>query len=233
MMLEIEDLWVSVVTNGKKEILKGVNLKIGDKETHVLLGPNGVGKSCLIMTIMGIPTYKVMRGRILFDGKDITTLPINDRAELGIGLAFQNPPEIRGVKLGDIIRLCGGKVDSYLQKVSLDRDFGNRDVNLGFSGGERKRSELAQLFAMGPKLILLDEIDSGVDIESLELLGKETDSFISDYSCLIITHQGHILKYIKPDLAHILLNGKIIYSGDPDEVINKIREKGFRGVKND
>lgn len=226
-MLEVKDLWVSV--GSEKEILKGVNLKIGDKETHVLLGPNGAGKSGLIMTIMGIPTYKVTKGRIRFDGKDITTLPINERAELGIGLAFQNPPEIRGVKLGDLIRLCGG--DSIPK--FLDKDFEIRDVNIGFSGGERKKSELAQLFAIKPGLMLLDEIDSGVDIESLELLGKELNSFISDRSCLIITHQGYILRYIEADMAHVLLDGKIVRSGNPDEILRQIRAVGFGGAKNE
>lgn len=225
-MLEIRDLWVSV---GKKKILKGINLDIGDRETHVLLGPNGAGKSCLIMTIMGIPTYKVTKGRICFDGNDITTLPINERAELGIGLAFQNPPEIRGVKLGDLLHLHGeGSIPKF-----LDQNFEDRDVNIGFSGGERKRSELAQLFAMKPGLMLLDEIDSGVDIESLELLGKELKSFMLDRSSIIITHQGHILRYIEADMAHVLLNGKIFRSGNPKAILNDINLRGFGGLKNE
>lgn len=229
-MLKVEDLWVRVADNdnGKKEILKGVNLRIRDGETHVLLGPNGSGKSCLVMTVMGIPIYKVERGKILFDDKDITTLSIDERARLGIGLAFQNPPEIRGVKLGDLIQLSGGNVEECLQEASLDEAFKNRDVNLGFSGGERKRSELAQLFSMRPRLMLLDEIDSSVDIESLELLGKEINSFIENRSCLIITHQGYILKYIKADIAHTLLNGRIARSGSPDEIFNEIRERIWR-----
>lgn len=226
-MLEIENLWVST---GEKEILKGVELTIGDEETHVLIGPNGAGKSCLAMTIMGIPVYTVEKGKIDFDSKDITTLPIHERAKLGIGMAFQNPPIIRGVKLRDIISLHTKKVDDILSRAYLSQEFGSRDVNLGFSGGERKRSELAQLFAMKPKLLLLDEIDSGVDIESMELLGKEINSFLVGRSALIITHLGYILNYVRTDKAHILFDGKIALSGKPEEVLEKVKKKGFREV---
>jgi Fe-S cluster assembly ATP-binding protein len=226
-MLMIENLWIST---GEKEILKGIELTVGDGETHVLIGPNGAGKSCLAMTIMGIPVYTVGKGEITFDGEDITTLPIHERAKLGIGLAFQNPPVIRGVKLRDIISLHTKKVDDILNKAYLSQEFGGRDVNLGFSGGERKRSELAQLFAMEPKLLLLDEIDSGVDIESMELLGKEINSFLSGRSALIITHLGYILNYVRADEAHVLLDGKIALSGKPEEVLKRVKEKGFREV---
>lgn len=139
------------------------------------------------------------------------------------------PTEIRGVKLGDLIRLCGG---SSMPEF-MDKEFEIRDVNIGFLGGERKKSELAQLFAIKPGLMLLDEIDSGVDIESLELLGKELNSFISDCSCLIITHQGYILRYIDADMAHVLLDGKIVRSGNPDEILRHIRAVGFGGAKNE
>jgi len=163
--------------------------------------------------------------------RDMTALPTHERAKLGIGLAFQNPPVIRGVKLRDIISLHTEKVDDILSKAYLNQEFGSRDINLGFSGGERKRSELAQLFAMKPKLLLLDEIDSGVDIESMELLGKEIDSFLSGRSALIITHLGYILNYVRADKAHILLNGKIAHSGKPEEILEKVEETGFRGCK--
>jgi len=225
-MLKIENLWVST---GEKDILRGMELAVRDKETHVLIGPNGAGKSCLAMTIMGIPVYTVDKGKITFDGEDITTLPIHERAKLGIGLAFQNPPVIRGVKLRDIISLHTKKIDDILSRAYLNQEFGGRDVNLGFSGGERKRSELAQLFAMEPKLLLLDEIDSGVDIESMELLGKEINSFLSSRSALIITHLGYILNYVRADKAHILLDGKIALSGKPAEVLTWVKEKGFKG----
>jgi len=227
-MLRIEDLWVSVA-DSEKVVINGINLEIEEGEIHVLLGPNGAGKSCLVMTIMGIPLYRVKKGKILFEDKDITSLPIHERSKLGIGLAFQNPPEIRGVKLGELIQLCGGD-DSCLKRAYLSDEFKNREVNVGFSGGERKRSEIAQLLAMKPKLVLLDEIDSGVDIESLELIGKELNSFLSNRSALIITHQGHILDYIDADVAHVLINGRIVRSGEPEEIMNEIKEKGFSGV---
>jgi len=223
-MLKVENLRVST---GEKEILRGMELAIGDKETHVLIGPNGAGKSCLAMTILGIPIYTDDNGKITFDGEEITALPIHERAKLGIGLAFQNPPIVRGVKLRDIISLHTERVDDILNKAYLSQEFGGRDVNLGFSGGERKRSELAQLFAMEPKLLLLDEIDSGVDIESMELLGKEINSFLSSRSALIITHLGYILNYVRADKAHVLVNGKIVLSGKPEEVLEKVKEKGF------
>jgi Fe-S cluster assembly ATP-binding protein len=226
-MLKVENLWVST---GEREILKGIELAIGDEETHVLIGPNGAGKSCLAMSVMGIPLYTVEEGRITFNGRDITTLPIHERARLGIGLAFQNPPVVRGVKLIDIISLHTGDVNDILGKVYLNEGFAGRDVNLGFSGGERKRSELAQLFAMEPKLLLLDEVDSGVDIESMELLGRELNSFLRGRSALIITHLGHILNYVRADKAHILVDGKIILSDKPKEVLKRVKERGFNEV---
>ena len=226
--LEVKDLQVSV---DGKEILKGVNLTVEGGRVHVLLGPNGAGKSCLVMTLMGIPAYKIDGGKITVDGEEINDLSLDKRAKLGIGLAFQDSPTIRGVKLGDLIRLCsgGGEVDKYLMRSSLRTDFKNRDVNLGFSGGEKKRSELAQLFAMKPKLLLLDEIDSGIDIEGLELLGGEIDSFVAETGCsaIMITHLGYILRYVNADKAHVLLDGRIVRSGDPEEIIDQIKERGF------
>ena len=225
--LEVKDLQVSV---DGKEILRGVNLTVGGGQVHVLLGPNGAGKSCLVMAVMGIPAYKIDGGKIMVDGEEINDLPLYKRAKLGIGLAFQDSPAIRGVKLGDLIRLCGdGEVDKYIIRSSLRTDFKNRDVNLGFSGGEKKRSELAQLFAMKPKLLLLDEIDSGIDIEGLESLGKEIDSFVAETgrSAIMITHLGYILRYVNADRAHVLLDGRIVRSGDPEEIIDQIKERGF------
>ncbi len=227
MSLRVSDLWVGV---DGKDILKGVNLEIKKGERHVLFGPNGAGKSCLVETIMGIPAYKVKKGRIVFDGRDITGLPINERARLGIGLAFQNPPELMGVRLGELIRLCGGD-EWNLRMAFLGEEFKDRYVNFGFSGGERKRSEIAQLFAMKPKLVLLDEIDSGVDVDSLEAIGRALDDFLSGRSSLIITHQGHILNYLTADVAHVLIDGRIVRSGGPKEILTEIRRRGFDGIK--
>ena len=227
MSLRVSDLWVGV---DGKDILKGVNLEIKKGERHVLFGPNGAGKSCLVETIMGIPAYKVKKGRIVFDDKDITGLPINERARLGIGLAFQNPPELMGVRLGELIRLCGGD-EWNLRMAFLGEEFKDRYVNLGFSGGERKRSEIAQLFAMKPRLVLLDEIDSGVDVDSLEAMGRALDDFLSGRSSLIITHQGHILNYLTADVAHVLIDGRIVRSGEPKEILTEIRRRGFDAIK--
>ena len=241
-MLEIKDLWVRV---DRKEILKGINLTVGDGETHVLMGPNACGKTTLSLAILGYPAYKVTKGAILFDGQDLAGKDISERAKLGIAMTYQSPPEVRGVKLRDIIRLIGGEepwnpllepeeifATHFLQRVGLDSaSFLTRDINLGFSGGERKRSELAQVFAMKPKLMILDEPDSGVDIDSLKLVGMEISKVVEELgsSVLTITHHRHILQYLKPDIAHIMYGNQIINSGDPDLLISQIEEKGYEG----
>lgn len=240
MMLEVKDLWVSV---DEKEILKGVNLTIGDKETHVLMGPNACGKTTLALAILGYPTYKLTKGAIIFDGQDITGKDVPERARLGIALAYQNPPEVRGVKLRDIIRLIAGKepwnpfvepeekfATQFLKRVGLNPgSFLTRDINLGFSGGERKRSELAQVFAMRSRLMILDEPDSGVDIDSVKLIGMEISKAVEELgsSTLIITHHRHILQYLKPDVAHVIYDGRIIDSGNPEKLIPKIEGRGY------
>ena len=238
-LLEIKDLHVDV--NGK-EILSGVNLEIGKREVHVLLGPNASGKTTLVMTLIGIPPYKVSKGEIIFDGTNLVNLSIDQRARKGIGFAFQFPPAINGVKLRDIIRLCGGKepwdpnkereeifATEALKKVGLPASFKDRDVNVGFSGGERKRSELAQIFAMKPQLLVLDEPDSGVDIDSLKLIGGQVDSFVKETggSLLLITHHRHILQYMDADLAHVMCDGKIAVSEHPEDILSKIEEQGY------
>lgn len=239
-MLTIENLWVST---GEKEILKGVKLAIGDKETHVLIGPNACGKTTLALAILGYPAYKVTNGSIVFDGQDLIGKNISERAKLGIGLAYQNPPEVRGVKLRDIIRLIAGNepwdllVESkerwatpFLERVGLNAgSFLTRDINLGFSGGEKKRSELAQVFAMRAKLMLLDEPDSGIDIDSVKLIGTEIGRAAEELrsSVLVITHHRHILQYLEPDVAHVMYGGRIISSGETREIISKVEEEGY------
>lgn len=239
-MLEIKDLWVSI---GGKNILRGVNLSIGKKETHVLMGPNASGKTTLVLSILGYPSYQIRKGAILFDGKDLSRKSISERSKIGIAVAYQNPPEIRGVKLRDLLRLIGGKepwnpllepeekfATHFLKRVNLNpNSFLTRDLNLGFSGGERKRSELTQVFAMKPKLMILDEPDSGVDIDSVRLIGLELNKVIEEIGCslLVITHHRHILQYLQPDHAHIMYGGKIIISGYPDEIIQKIEQIGY------
>lgn len=242
-MLRIENLTVSI--EGKR-ILKNVNLSIDGGEIHALLGPNGGGKTSLLMTIMGIPKYQVEFGRIFFKGADITDLPIDERAKMGIGLAFQHPPVLRGVKLKDIVGIALGKkenrlkkdeVDALARKLNFGDDFLSRDVNFGFSGGEIKLSELLQLMALKPDFLMLDEPDSGIDLVNIHLVGDvinellERGKRMSQRSkCgLIITHFGHILNYVKADRAHLLMNGTLMCSGNPVELLEDIKEKGYEG----
>jgi len=239
-ILDIKDLTVEVEG---KEIIKDLNLCIERGEAHVLFGPNGCGKTTLLMTILGFPAYKVKKGRIMFKDVDITDLPTNERVKLGMGMSFQHPPEIRGVKLGDMVNIAlgrkEGKIDERVvelgKRLNISSDFLNRDVNLGFSGGEVKRSEILQLLAQAPDFIMFDEPDSGVDVENIELIGDLMNELLGrekipskrERSGLIITHSGFIMRYIKPDRAHVMLNGRIACSGIPDEVARHIIEEGF------
>ncbi|MDI6885169.1 MAG: ABC transporter ATP-binding protein [archaeon] len=239
-ILDIKDLTVEVEG---KEIIKDLNLCIERGEAHVLFGPNGGGKTTLLMTILGFPAYKVKKGRIMFKDVDITDLPTNERVKLGMGMSFQHPPEIRGVKLGDMVNIAmgrkEGKIDERVidlgKRLNISVDFLNRDVNLGFSGGEVKRSEILQLLAQAPDFIMFDEPDSGVDVENIELIGDLMNELLGrekipskrERSGLIITHSGFIMRYIKPDRAHVMLNGRIACSGIPDEVARHIIEEGF------
>ena len=170
-MLKIEGLHVML---GDKEILKGVNMEIGAGEVHILFGPNGSGKTSLLMTIMGYPQYRVTEGKIMFKGHDITHMPVDERARLGIGMSYQRPPTINGLKTRDMVRICAkgeDNVEALAAEVNFT-DFLDRDVNAGFSGGEIKRSELLQLMAQNPDLMLFDEPESGVDIENIALIGN-------------------------------------------------------------
>lgn len=234
-LLEIEDLSASI---GGKQVLKNFNLRIGSGETHALFGPNGTGKTTLLNVIAGIPRYTVDRGRIIFKGRDITHLSMDERARLGIGMAFQRPPAIRGLKLRDLIRIIDPDADAQAILKRMDFDaFGDRDVNRGFSGGEVKRSEMVQLLAQRPDLVMLDEPDSGVDLENIKLIGEAINALTQKdqrpstrtKSGIIITHFGHILDYIKVDRAHVMLNGSIVCSGNPVEILNQIKRSGYEG----
>jgi Fe-S cluster assembly ATP-binding protein len=244
VLLEITDLAVEI--NGKK-VLNDIDLYIDEGETHVLLGPNGSGKSTLFMTILGFPKYNVTNGEILFKGENITNLNTTERVKLGVGVSFQNPPAIRGVKLMDLLKvesgqnLEDGKLSPEMMdlsyKMKLDDRFLERDVNLGFSGGEVKRSEILQLLAQKPDFIMFDEPDSGVDIENVELLAEEINILLDKdkkpglrkKSGLLITHLGYILNFVKADTAHVLMDGRIACSGNPSEIIEDIRKEGFKG----
>ncbi|MHA1229452.1 MAG: ABC transporter ATP-binding protein [Candidatus Helarchaeota archaeon] len=234
-ILEIKDLTVKVEN---EIILYDLNLKIPKSESYILFGPNGSGKTTLINSIIGLPEYKIINGQIIFNGKDITYLPIDERIKLGISMAFQNPPEIKGVKLIDVIKFCLGKKpedcleEEHYQLIEKFRlsPFLERDLNVGFSGGERKRSEVLQMLLLKPRLVLLDEIDSGVDIVSLKLIANEVQEYIetTGASALIITHQGEILNYIKAKKACVLLNSSIYCYADPKDIFKTIKEVGFQ-----
>ena len=233
-MLEIHDLWVNI---DDKEVLKGINLRIPVGETHILFGKNGSGKSSLLMAIMGFERYAVKQGRISFLGQDITRLPVYERARLGLGLSFQRPPTIRGVKTADVLRVCsrGAIVPEVLAAAYNFTQFLDREVNYGFSGGELKRSELLQLLAQNPKMVLLDEPESGVDLENLQVVGaiiarllqKDRRPQAREHSGLIITHTGFIMDYVNTDRAYILSGGRMCCQGNPRDLLHDIKNFGY------
>jgi Fe-S cluster assembly ATP-binding protein len=234
VVLEVKDL--SVKVEGKL-ILEGLNFSLKEGASHILFGPNGSGKTTLISTLMGLPGYEVVSGKIFFRGVDITDRGVDERAKLGIIVSFQNPPEVTGVKLGDLLKLCLGKPASEdfrseeKQQIESFRltNFLNRDVNVGFSGGERKRSEILQLIFLKPTLLLLDEPDSGVDVESLKMIATEIQRYVesSGSSALIITHKGDILEYIKATYGCILLAGKFHCFKNPLRIYEDIKRVGY------
>jgi len=236
-LLEIKGLKVAVEG---KEILHGIDLTIRAGETHVIYGPNGSGKTTLLMTIMGFPRYKITAGQIIFEGKDVTHATLDERARVGIGLSFQRPPIVRGVKTRDMVTACfrgreDGETISRLAEKTNMTDFLDRDINYGFSGGETKRSELLQLLAQSPDLVLLDEPESGVDLENIALIGELINDLLEKThpmrhrtrSGLIISHTGHILEYVNARTGYVMFEGKIICEGDPHEILETIKVKGY------
>ncbi|MCP4744954.1 MAG: ABC transporter ATP-binding protein [Desulfobacteraceae bacterium] len=246
-MLVVEELRVEV---GGRTILNSVNMEIPNGETHILFGPNGSGKTTLMMTIMGFSGYEVTHGKIVYNGEDITYKPIHERAQLGIGVSFQRPPTINGLKTRNIVDICAQKrnrgIDIELMAKELNfSEFLDRDVNHNFSGGEIKRSELLQLMAQDPGLVLLDEPESGVDLENMVLIGETINMLLhrgvkyakgkshklveSDMnkSALVITHTGHILDYITADRGQVLYNGHLCCSRNAREILKWIGEYGY------
>ncbi len=235
-MLKIEDLHVEVAG---KEILHGINLHIEPGQTHVLMGPNGSGKSTLLMTLMGFDAYEVTKGRIFFNGKDVTYLPVHERAELGMGIMFQRPPTISGLKLGKLIDAISKDVTEKDRTEAISKmnmsNFLNRDINLGFSGGEIKRSEILQMLVQKPSFIMLDEPESGVDLENIHLMGKSIAYLLQKHqritnrqnSGLVITHTGYILDYLDVDKGHVMINGEFKCHGNPREILKLVKEKGY------
>jgi Fe-S cluster assembly ATP-binding protein len=236
--LSIEQLTVEVEG---REILHNIDLEMKVGETQVLFGPNGSGKTTLLMTIMGFPKYRVTKGKIIFKDRDITMLPLDERARLGIGMSFQRPPVVRGVKMRDMVAACfrgreqKESINQLAEKANLS-DFLDRELNYGFSGGEIKRSELMQLLAQRPALTLIDEPESGVDLVNIALIGElinsllEKDCPIPERKCmgLIITHTGHILDYINARTGYVMCDGVIGCEGAPGEILATIREKGYQ-----
>ncbi|MBN2840192.1 MAG: ABC transporter ATP-binding protein [Coriobacteriia bacterium] len=236
-LLDIQDLHVSV---GDREILRGVELTIHEGETHVLLGPNGGGKSTLLNTIVGMPGYRITKGRILFKGTDLADLEIDERSRLGIGIAFQRPPAVRGVKLHQMLEVAarGDLDENTVSELDEALHLGHmleRDVNMGFSGGEAKRSEMAQLLAQMPDLALFDEPESGVDLDNIAVVGGAMNALLKGEgriserrrSGLIITHTGHILEFVNADVAHVLYNGRLACKGNPLDLIEEISSHGY------
>lgn len=239
MLLEISGLVASV---GGTKILDGIDLHVEEGETYMVFGPNGGGKTTLLMTILGAPGYKIESGSIRFNGKELKSLPTQKRVKLGLGIGFQSPPEVAGVALRDLLKVCAGKdadedLNDYelslVKKLKMEK-YLDREVNRGFSGGERKRSEILQLLLMKPKLMLLDEPDSGVDVESLKLIGSTINDYIRDNnaSALIVTHQGAVMDHIKASHACVLLTGKAYCYKGPKGILEDIRKHGYKGCVN-
>ena len=234
-MLDISDLHVEV---DGTEVLHDINLHIGWGETHVLMGPNGSGKSTLLKTIMGFGGYTITSGSIIFKGQDITRMPIHERAHLGIGMMFQNPPAISGLKLGKLLTAVSGLKEDEIEALARSVNMGqflNRDINVGFSGGEIKRSEVLQLKVQQPDFLMLDEPESGVDLENINLMGREIATLLEKdvrivnrrRSGLIITHTGYILDYVDADQGHVIIEGQIRCHGNPREILRLVKEKGY------
>jgi Fe-S cluster assembly ATP-binding protein len=239
MILEINDLYVSVEGN---EILKGINLKMNQGETHVIMGPNGSGKSTLARTIMGHPKSTITKGNVSVDGKSILDLKTNERAKLGLFLQFQNPVEVEGVGFINFLHLAKQaeskesvstkelmkEIKSSISDLKMGEDFLGRSLNQGFSGGEKKKAEILQMAVLKPKIAILDEPDSGLDIDAIKIVSSSVNGLVDKdkLGLLIITHYSRILSYIKPQFVHIMVDGKIVAEGG-QELVEKLEKEGY------
>lgn len=246
--LKIENLHVNVVDKEtSKEILKGINLEVKTGEIHAIMGPNGNGKSTLANTLMGHYKYKVTAGDILLDGENIVDMPVDERSRKGLFLAMQYPNEISGVTNSDFIkqamqaRLPEGEhiklykfikeLDKSVKDLKMNQDLPHRYLNEGFSGGEKKRNEILQMKMLKPSFAILDEIDSGLDVDALKIVGENIDAMRSkDFGAIIITHYERLLDYVHCDYVHILMDGKIVKTGGK-ELIEKIDNEGYDWLK--
>ncbi len=229
MLLEIKNLKVK---KDNKEILKGINLKIKKGEVQALLGPNASGKSTLVQIISGNPKYKSIKGEIFFNGKEISKLPPEKRVKMGIALSWQNPPAIKGVKFSELLKKIS-KEKIKPEKLT-EINFSDREINVDFSGGEKKISELLQILSLKPKLVIFDEIDSGLDMKKVEMVAKIIKKELIDknVSILMITHSGEILKFLKPKIVSIIIDGRIICQGkDYRQVLKTIKKYGYEKCK--
>ena len=242
-VLEIKNLQVSVLTDaGNKEILRGVDLTIRSGETHAIMGPNGSGKSTLAYSIAGHPKYIITGGSVTLDGADVLEMSVDERAKAGLFLAMQYPVEVPGVSVSNFLRTAVtairgeapkvrtwvGEVKAAMASLNMDTDFSERNVNEGFSGGEKKRHEILQMELLKPKIAILDETDSGLDVDALRIVSEGVNRVKanSDLGVMLITHYTGILRYIKPDYVHVFANGKIVEEGGP-ELADKLEEKGY------
>ncbi|GAX46929.1 Fe-S cluster assembly ATPase SufC [Pseudolactococcus reticulitermitis] len=244
--LEIKDLYVRVE---EKEILKGVNLTINTNEIHAIMGPNGTGKSTLSAAIMGNPNFEVTQGEILLDGINVLELEVDERARLGLFLAMQYPSEIAGITNAEFMRAAMNagreeddkigvmdflkKLDSKMALLNMDEAMAERYLNEGFSGGEKKRNEILQLLMLEPKFAILDEIDSGLDIDALKVVSKGVNAIRGEnFGALIITHYQRLLNYITPDVVHVMMEGRVVMTGGP-ELAARLETEGYHGIAKD
>lgn len=241
--LEIKNLHVSVETaEGPKQILRGVDLTVKSGEIHAIMGPNGSGKSTLSYAIAGHPKYEITEGEVLLDGENIVEMTADERARAGLFLAMQYPVEVAGVTVTNFLRSATTAVkgeapklrewvstmNKAMEDLKVDKDFASRDVNVGFSGGEKKRVEILQMEMLAPKFAILDETDSGLDVDALRLVSEGVNRVHekTDNGVLLITHYTRILKYIKPDFVHVFVDGKVARSGGP-ELADELEAEGY------
>lgn len=241
-ILKIKDLIVEI---DDKRILDGFNLEIKTGEIHAIMGPNGTGKSTLSKVIMGDDTYKIVSGSIYYDDKEINEMTVDERARLGIFLGLQMPIEIEGVTNADFLRTALHtkqgtdfklmpfikEINQTCENLKMNKDMIHRGVNKGFSGGERKKNEILQMYMLKPNIVLLDEIDSGLDVDSLKIVGENVMKYYQENEAgiLLVTHYQRLLDYIEPDYVHIMMNGKIVMSGDKS-LVKKIENDGYENI---
>jgi Fe-S cluster assembly ATP-binding protein len=229
-ILNIKKLHVNV---DGKPILNGVDLEVKSGEVHAIMGPNGTGKSTLASALMGNPKFEVISGSVTMENQDLLEMEVDERARAGLFLAMQYPAEVPGVTNSDFMRQALRAVsENAIKDLKMKENMAHRYLNEGFSGGERKRNEILQLKILKPKIAILDEIDSGLDVDALKIVGKNVSEMInSNFGCILITHYQRILKYIKPTHVHIMIDGKIALSGG-EELIEKIDKNGYEWIPN-